>query len=53
MLVRVVETHFSALLPLARQEAERSTTAAALNVKVDKLLLAKTPEEARQALQES
>ena len=53
MLIRVAQTHFPELLPLARQEAERSTTAAALNAKVDKLLIAKTPDEARQALQES
>lgn len=53
MLIRVAETRFRDLLPLARQEAERSTTAAALNAKVDRLLLAKTVEEARKALEES
>jgi len=52
MLIRVVQTHFPELLPLARQEVERSATVATLNAKVDKLLLAKTADEARQALQE-
>jgi predicted transposase YdaD len=53
MLIRVAETRFPDVLPLAQQEAERSTTPAELNAKVNKLLIAKTSEEARQALQES
>ena len=53
VLIRFVETHFPALLSLASEEAERSTTLEMLNTKVDKLLVAKTVEEARQILQES
>lgn len=53
MLMRFVKTHFPELLSLAQEQLEQSTTPEALNAKIDKLLIAKTLEEARQALQES
>lgn len=53
VLIRFVETHFPELLSLARQEAERTTVPTVLSAKVDKLMAARTIEEARQALQES
>jgi hypothetical protein len=53
VLIQVVETRFPELLPLAREEAERSTVPMVLSTKVNKLLIARTLEEARQALQES
>lgn len=53
MLIQVVETRFPELLPLAREEAERSTVPATLSTKINKLLRVRTLEEARQALQES
>ncbi len=53
VLIQVVETRFPELLPLAREEAERSTMPMVLSTKVNKLLIARTLEEARQALQES
>ena len=53
VLIQVVETRFPELLPLAREEAERSTVPAELSVKVNKLLIVRTLEEARQVLQES
>ena len=52
VLIRVVETRFPELLSLARQEAERITVPAVLSALVDRLLVARTIEEARQALQE-
>ena len=52
MLIRVVKMHFPDQVSLAQEVAERSTIPEALNAKIDKLLLAKTTEEARQALQE-
>jgi predicted transposase YdaD len=51
MLIQVVETRFPELLPLAREEAERSTVPAVLSTKVTKLLRVQTLEEARQVLQ--
>lgn len=53
MLIRVVKMQFPELLSLARAEAERSTSPETLNAKIDKLLIVKTIEEARLALQES
>ena len=53
MLIRVVKMHFPDQLSLSQEVAERSTAPEALNAKIDKLLLAKTSEEARQALQEA
>ncbi len=53
VLIQAVETRFPELLPLAREEVERSTTPTALSKKVSKILAAKTSEEARQALQEN
>jgi hypothetical protein len=53
VLLRIVETRFPELLPLARQAAERITVPMRLSVLVDKLLLAHTIEQARQALQEA
>jgi hypothetical protein len=53
VLLRIVETRFPDLLPLARQAAERITVPMTLSILVDKLLLARTIEQARQALQET
>ncbi len=53
VLLRIVETRFSELLPLARQAAERITVPMTLSILVDRLLLARTVEQARQALQEA
>jgi flagellar biosynthesis/type III secretory pathway protein FliH len=53
MLIRVVKTHFPDQLSLAQDVAEQSTMPDTLNVKIDKLLLAKTSEEAHRVLQEA
>jgi hypothetical protein len=53
VLIQVVETRFPELLPLAHEEAERSTVPAILSTKVNKLLRAQTVEEARRVLRES
>jgi len=53
VLLRIVETRFPELLPLAQQATERITVPMTLSVLVDKLLLARTIEQARQALQEA
>jgi hypothetical protein len=50
VLLRIVETRFPELLPLAQQAAERITVPVTLSVLVDRLLLARTIEQARQAL---
>jgi hypothetical protein len=53
VLLRIVETHFPELLSAAQQSAERITVPVTMSVLVDKLLLARTVEQARQALQEA
>ena len=53
VLVRLVEKHFPELLPLAQQQAAQLNNLMALNAVVDKLLGAKTVEQAKQILDES
>jgi hypothetical protein len=53
VLLRIVETRFPELLPLAQQAAERMTVPVTLSILVDRLLLARTLEQARLALQEA
>lgn len=51
-LARFIEKHFPPLLPLALRKAERLKTVDALNSVIDKLLEAKTVEQAREVLEE-
>ena len=53
VLLRIVETRFPELLALAQQKAQGITVPMTLSVLVDRLLLARTVEQARLALQEA
>ncbi len=51
-MARIIEKHFPSLLPLALRKAERLKTVDALSNMIDKLLEAKTVEQAREVLED-